>query len=56
VPQRSKNAFVPPKVPVPRLNAGTMSPERPSCRYSKEPSSRKVETPGRRLKTCVDGQ
>src|SRR3954471_23195791 len=33
-PHVLKNSVPPPKVPVPKLNAGTLSPERPSCRNS----------------------
>src|SRR5258708_39089024 len=33
-PQDVKNSLPPPNVPVPRLNAGTLNPEPPSCLYS----------------------
>src|SRR6185369_995537 len=33
-PQALKNSLPPPNVPVPRLRAGTMKPDAPSCRYS----------------------
>src|SRR3954471_21072371 len=33
-PQALKNSSPPPKVPVPRLSAGTLNPEPPSCLYS----------------------
>src|SRR4051794_7482399 len=33
-PHALKNLVPPPKVPVPKLRAGTFSPEPPSCRYS----------------------
>src|SRR5258708_377028 len=38
-PQDLKNSLPPPNVPVPRLNAGTLNPEPPSCLYSIEHSS-----------------
>jgi hypothetical protein len=33
-PQAWKNALLPPKVPVPRVSAGTLNPDLPSCLYS----------------------
>src|SRR6187549_3494772 len=33
-PQALKNSLPPPKVPVPKVSAGTMKPEAPSLRYS----------------------
>src|SRR5258705_13794254 len=33
-PHALKNSLPQPKVPVPRLNAGTLKPEPPSCLYS----------------------
>src|SRR3954466_7569648 len=33
-PHASKNSLLPPKVPHPKHNSGTLSPDLPSCRYS----------------------
>src|SRR5258706_13105031 len=38
-PQDLKNSLPPPKVPVPRLNTGTLKPEPPSCLNSIDRSS-----------------
>src|SRR5258706_16123085 len=37
-PQALKNSLPPPKVPVPSVRTGTLSPEAPNCLYSMGPS------------------
>src|SRR5882672_3207070 len=52
-PQDLKNSLPPPKVPVPRLNAGTLNPEPPSCLYSIDRSSMRPN--GRNMNYIASG-